>query len=71
MARPYYLHYMQALEKDPDIGFNTNATFIYPGDIGIELDCSKYANPSRDSIQVDSLLFEDPFEEPFDDELNE
>ena len=70
MARPFFLHYMQSLEKDREINFNTDAAFIFPGNIGIELDCSKYPIPNQDSIPSDTLPFEDPFEEIFEEDMN-
>ena len=43
MARPYFLDFMNRVEKDKKLGFNVNATFKLPEDeLGIELDCSTY-----------------------------
>lgn len=71
MARPYFLSFMQSLEKDKALNFNTNATFIFPGNLGIELDCSKYPLPKADSTRTDVEHLDDPFEELFEEEINE
>ena len=71
MARPYFLHYMNYLENDEELAFNTNAKFLYPAEVGIELDCSVYEQPNMESIQLDSTGLDDPFGDPFDDEPNQ
>lgn len=61
MARPYFLDFMQRVEKDKDLAFNVNASFKQPeDDLGIELDCSTY----------ESLYQEEKIEEdiPSDDD---
>ena len=63
MARPFFLDYMQRIESDVDIGFNTEAVFDDPSNLDIELDCTKYAylyNTKSDTLFVDEE-FEDPF----------
>ncbi len=70
MARPYFLNFMSYLENDPEIGFNTNAKFLYPADVGIELDCSVYEQPDQLEIPIDSSDLDDPFGDPFDEEPN-
>lgn len=43
MAKPFFREFIKRLEGDPSIGFDVNARFYRPsGDIGIELDCSKF-----------------------------
>jgi penicillin-binding protein 1A len=69
MARPYFLHYMQSIEKDREINFNTNATFLYPEHIGVEMDCSQYQQVNRDSSELQDVPFDDPFEEPFEEQI--
>ncbi|MCC6462839.1 MAG: transglycosylase domain-containing protein [Saprospiraceae bacterium] len=45
MARPILANFIQRLEKDPQSGYDYNARFERPaGDLGIEIDCSKYLN---------------------------
>lgn len=61
MARPYYLDYMTAIENDPEIGFKTNASFTFPGNLDIELDCSKYDDPLDNTEETNTEEFEDPF----------
>lgn len=62
MARPYFLDFMSAIEGDPEIGFRTNASFTFPGNLDIELDCSKY----EDIIPAEEDVEQDEFEDPFD-----
>ncbi|MEM8526050.1 MAG: transglycosylase domain-containing protein [Bacteroidota bacterium] len=43
MARPFFVEFMQALESNKKLEWDTEAKFMRPpGDIGIELDCSAY-----------------------------
>ncbi|MCB0622747.1 MAG: peptidoglycan glycosyltransferase, partial [Saprospiraceae bacterium] len=43
MAKPYFKKVMQRLEKDEEADYDKTARFhIPPGDLGIEMDCSKY-----------------------------
>ncbi len=44
MARPIFAGFIQRLEKDNKSGYDVNARFPRPpGNLGIELDCSRYA----------------------------
>ena len=63
MARPYFLTYLNYLENDPEINFSKKATFLYPGDLGIEMDCSVYDSIHIESNQIDTSMFEDEFED--------
>ena len=70
MARPYFLDFMQRVEKDKKLGFNTTATFKQPiDDIGIELDCSTYESlyQQDEPIDADSPPSDDEFEESEED----
>lgn len=43
MARPIFADFVQRLENDKSAGYDYNARFERPaGDLGIEIDCSKY-----------------------------
>ena len=66
MARPYFLDFMQRVEKDKDLAFNVNASFKQPEeDLGIELDCSTY-----ESLYQEEKIEEDlPTE--YDDDFDE
>ena len=45
MAYPFFAKLMIKLEADEELDFDTKATFFKPpGELGIELDCSKYQN---------------------------
>lgn len=61
MARPFFVKYMQLLEQDESIGFDTDARFKLPPD-PIVTDCEAY----RQLEQIDSLQFE---EIELDDEI--
>ena len=52
MARPFFLDYMERIENDPDIQFNTESAFKVPLDIGIELDCSAYEQFEKPTIDT-------------------
>jgi penicillin-binding protein 1A len=44
MARPIFASFIERLEKDANSGYDFNAKFkVPPGDLGIELNCAKYA----------------------------
>jgi len=75
MARPIFIDLLRKLEKNPDV-YDVKAQFKKPsGDIGIELDCSKYVDPSggngdeffddieskKDSVQSQDGFGDDPF----------
>ena len=45
MAKPFFREFIKRLEGTPDIEYDVDARFYRPpGDLGIELDCSKYHN---------------------------
>ncbi len=47
MARPIFAGFVQRLESDKNSGYDFNARFERPaGDLGIEIDCSKYQDES-------------------------
>ncbi|MEE9373940.1 MAG: transglycosylase domain-containing protein [Saprospiraceae bacterium] len=71
MARPFFLNFMNNLENDEKVGFNSNAKFIFPGNIGIELDCSLYEEDVAEEPLLDSLDWDDPFDERIEDIHNE
>lgn len=64
MARPFFIDYMQRLEADESIGFDTDATFAVPEEITITTDCDAY------SASIPDSPLGDPFEEEFE-EINE
>lgn len=45
MARPIFAGFLQRLEKDPKSGYDYNARFKKPADLGILVDCSAYGSP--------------------------
>lgn len=61
MARPFFIDYMQRIEKDTSINFNTEASFHQPTDPGIIVDCSLY---DKFYTQQDSVDLEPEFEDP-------
>ena len=67
MARPYFLNFMNSIENDPEIGFNTNAKFLFPGNLGIELDCSVYDSITIKQNPIDTSGLDDVFDDPFDE----
>ncbi len=48
LARPIYVEFMKAIEKDTSIEFDTEARFVKPpGELGIRIDCRGiYGNPA-------------------------
>lgn len=43
MAKPFFAEFLKRIEKSSKVDYNPNARFFRPpGDLGIELDCSKY-----------------------------
>ncbi len=71
MAKPFFRNFLKKLENSKDIVYNADKRFYRPpGNLGIELDCSKY---ETDGISPnDSLFQEDQFmEDPFGDEFSE
>ena len=61
MARPFFIDYMQRLEGDESISFDTEARFAIPAEITITTDCEAYPT----SLPDGSLG--DPFEEEIDE----
>jgi len=61
MAYPFFADFMIRLEGDKSLDFDTEATFFKPpGELGIELDCSLYSNPSGDiDLEEDDDFFDD------------
>jgi len=62
MARPFFLNYMERLEKDESIDFDIDASFKVPEEITIVVDCEAYepleAEPSLDpfeDLELDSI----------------
>jgi len=72
MARPYFLTYMNYLENDPEINLSKKATFLFPGDLGIEMNCAVYDSVRVDDISVDTTITDDELEWDSDEiELDE
>jgi penicillin-binding protein 1A len=61
MAKPFFIDFIKALEKNEEIDFDTEARFSRPsGDIGIEMNCDEY--------QKNQFPLEEGGEEDFEDE---
>lgn len=56
MARPFFINYMQGIESDPSIAFNTEAQFYVPTDT-IQVNCAKY-----DQLENEEEALDDEFE---------
>ncbi len=72
MAKPFFANFIKRLESDPRYGFNPEKTFYKPpGNLGIELDCEKYAKfiQQVDVDEVDAALGNDE-EDDLMDELD-
>jgi penicillin-binding protein 1A len=67
MAKPFFKEFIKRLESEPNIEYDPSARFFRPsGDLGIELDCSKY---QRSNIPLDDQEFNDEFsQDMFGDE---
>ena len=66
MARPFFSTFLQELEKDKDIDFQSGAQFVRPAeDLGIEIDCDKYHEIHK--VKSDTVKVDDVFGEGFDD----
>jgi len=64
MAYPFFAKLMLKIEADKSLDFNTKATFFKPpGELGIELDCSKYENTG------DAIDFEEEEDDGFFDDI--
>jgi len=68
MARPYFIKFMQRIEADKYIKYNSLKEFEQPADFGITIDCSVY-----DSINVKEVVekLEDQLEDEFEEEIFE
>ena len=71
MAKPFFRQFIKALEEDESVDYDISARFYRPkGDIGIELDCSKYEeiqleeDPLNDGDSFGEDLFGDEEEAP-------
>lgn len=66
MARPFFVKFMERIEKDPRIGFDTSARFEIPEGDNLELDCDKYQKikEAKQPKKVEEEL-EDEFEDEF------
>jgi len=66
MARPYFLDFMQRVERDKSLGFDVNASFKQPEDeLNIELDCTIYESLYQEETTIDEIpVDEDDFDEP-------
>ena len=64
MAYPFFAKLMVKIEADKELDFDTKATFFKPsGQLGIELDCSKYQNAG------DAIDFEEGEDDGFFDDI--
>ena len=54
MARPFFVSFMQKIEADPKIKFNTEEQFAVPEEKLVETDCNKYVSimPGGDAGEV-------------------
>ena len=69
MAYPYWAKLMIKLEADKDLDFDTKARFFRPpGELGIELDCSKYRNPT-DVLDLDEGDDSEFYDDIYGDEI--
>jgi penicillin-binding protein 1A len=61
MARPFFAKFLKEVEKMPELDFDPKARFFQPtGDLGIEIDCSKYRGGASAGA-VDFEFHEDQF----------
>lgn len=66
MAKPFFKNFLERLEESQDVDYDPSERFYRPpGDLGIEIDCNKYRQFSR---QTNVDQFEEPenFVEEFD-----
>ncbi|RMD74937.1 MAG: penicillin-binding protein [Bacteroidetes bacterium] len=66
MAKPFFRALIERLENDPEADYDPNARFQRPpGDLGIELDCARYAQAGEEfedyPEEEDDGFFEDAF----------
>ncbi len=75
MARPIFENFMKAVEKDPNINFNTKVEFkAPPAGFNDFVDCAKYKQKGIQDEQAEILkskTFNDEFEEELDEEFDE
>jgi penicillin-binding protein 1A len=66
MARPIFAGFLQEVEKNPELDFDTKKRFtIPPGDLGIAIDCSLYKSTPSGDGEFDQFDF---MEDQFGDE---
>lgn len=71
MARPYFVKFMQKIEADKSIRFDTSAKFTIPENMTVEIDCNKYdqlknninTTPTTPVPVEDDSMYDDEFEE--------
>jgi penicillin-binding protein 1A len=63
MAKPFFRAFMTRLENNANVDYDVAARFYRPpGDLGIELDCSKYGRPRPGDDEFEEEIFaEDMF----------
>ncbi len=72
MARPFFFDFMKKVESDTSIDYDSGARFHKPEDLQIEINCSLYAELTKDKEDSDS---EEPkktgnLDEEFEEELH-
>ena len=65
MARPYFIEFIERIERDDRLKFDSEATFFIPEDMEIEVDCSKYDSLYYRDLPAEPELIEDEFEDEF------
>lgn len=69
MARPIFAGFIQRLENDKSSGYDYNARFERPvGDLGIEIDCSKYESNYGDPGSEEEEFAPDKYNDEWQDE---
>ncbi|MEL6389875.1 MAG: transglycosylase domain-containing protein [Bacteroidota bacterium] len=63
MARPFFIDYMQRIEGDSEIGFETDARFLFAAEPTIRTDCDAYESLYAPVDSLDTLG--DEFQEEF------
>ncbi len=54
MAKPFFREFMLAVERDEELKWDTKTDFVRPpGDLGIELDCSKFLQDANSVLDAD------------------
>jgi penicillin-binding protein 1A len=68
MAKPFFVEFIRQLESAKDLRFDSSKRFYRPpGDLGIELDCSKY---TQGGLNLNDPGVGAGKEDQFGDELN-